>query len=668
LLASQMFHIIHAVIFGVCVWIMFDPPFSPSQLSQGFQALTFYYLSALAIGYYCGYFLLVFGKKAVPSRRNPRPQPALPGALKPLAPVVLWGTYALSTLLMVTLIYKNLPLIRACNDDTLQRYADLTLASLPVKNGILLSDSEGLTSSRQTRTLLIQADLARLGRSKDYLVVDTQSLNWAAYHHFLHEKFPGWPEIPDDRKMYEVKPAVILGVLNQLAKSNSLCYLNPSFGYYFELFYQEPHGLAYLLKTLPSDTLMPPPLSAGLIAENQKFWDAAMENEFPRLENQLKPYDPTANVNPANWLIMHLHGQADPNPNAVLAASLYSRALNYWGVDLQRASDLTNAATCFAAARKINSDNVVAGFNLDFNHTLQTGGEINFDPGRVNTDEFGKSRDWNSLMNANGPFDEPSFLFVNSAIIARSGLIRQTVAPFNRVAQLVPNNPAVRVWLAQLYLYNRLPDLALKTLHDPLTEPKRFGLDATNATGVNTLAAFAYLQKNDTARGVALLQNEIALHPDNTNLLTTAAQAFMTRGLFTNALQVIEHRLDQTPDDPQWLFGKGFANLQMSNYVAAITAFTRVQEVSTNDPMSRFYRAYAYLQSGRLNEAKADYTALASSYTNAFQIAFGLGEVAWRQHDTNEAIRHYEAFLAGAPTNAPEAKTVRERLTELRGP
>lgn len=364
---------------------------------------------------------------------------------------------------------------------------------------------------------------------------------------------------------------------------------------------------------------------------------------------------------------MHLHGQADPNPNAVFVANLYSRALDYWGVDLQRAGLLAEAADAFTSAHKINPDNVVAEINLEFNRTLQSGDPVKVEPGRVNADEFGKSRNWNALMNANGPFDDPSFLFVNSALIARSGLMRQTIAPFNRVCQLAPDFLPARIWLAQLYLYNRLSDQALNTLHEPLTQPKRFGLNTTNSTGVNTLAAFAHLQKNEPKRGVEMLEQEISLHPDDTNLLTTVAQALFTRGLFSDALHVIDRRLAQVPDDPQWLFGKGFASLQMSNYNQAITAFTRVQEISTNDPMSRFYRAYAYLQTDRLNDARADYAALENSYTNSFQIEFGLGEVAWRQHNTNEAISRYEQFLSTAPTNAAEIKVVRERLTELRG-
>ena len=62
-LTSFMFHLIHAVFLVVCLWVAFDPPFSPRHLGLGLPFLTFYYLGALSVGYYCGYFLLVFGRK-----------------------------------------------------------------------------------------------------------------------------------------------------------------------------------------------------------------------------------------------------------------------------------------------------------------------------------------------------------------------------------------------------------------------------------------------------------------------------------------------------------------------------------------------------------------------------------------------------------------------------
>ena len=59
-LASLMFHFVHAVFLILCIWVAFDPPFSPREKGFG---LTLYYLSALGVGYYSGYFLLVFRKE-----------------------------------------------------------------------------------------------------------------------------------------------------------------------------------------------------------------------------------------------------------------------------------------------------------------------------------------------------------------------------------------------------------------------------------------------------------------------------------------------------------------------------------------------------------------------------------------------------------------------------
>ena len=50
-----------------------------------------------------------------------------------------------------------------------------------------------------------------------------------------------------------------------------------------------------------------------------------------------------------------------------------------------------------------------------------------------------------------------------------------------------------------------------------------------------------------------------------------------------------------------------------------------------------------------------------------FRSACGLGEIAWRQHDTNEAIRNYKIYLANANTNTEEATNVMQRLRELKG-
>jgi tetratricopeptide (TPR) repeat protein len=342
--------------------------------------------------------------------------------------------------------------------------------------------------------------------------------------------------------------------------------------------------------------------------------------------------------------------------------------VNFWGVQLQRAGELEKAATAFARATRINPDNVVAEINLAFNQNLRAGTIAPVDLSKTTSDQFGKYRDWSAVLNANGPFDEPSFCLAEGLVIAgQNGFYRQAVASFARVRELAPNNLAARLWLAQIYAICRQPDRALEALHDPLTHPEQFSLARTNLTDLNLIVATACFQKNDLAQGARLFEAEIARHPADDGLRSSAMQIFVNHGLFTNALGLVEEKLRLVPDDPDWLFNKGYILIQTKAYDDAIDALTRVLAIQTNNSNALFDRAIAGLNSGKLDAARADYRTLQQTLTNSFQVAYGLGEIAWRQHDTNEAIRNYKLYLANASTNTDEAKIVGERLRTLKG-
>ena len=657
-LTSFLFHLVCAAFLIFCIWMAFDPPFSPRHLNLGTPLLTLYYLGALSIGYFSGYFLLVFGE--VPSSRV---QPPRPDPFQFLDPLVIVGVWVLAAAAVTGLAYRNAPQIRDTNDDIFKKYASFAEENLPPSGGILLSDDT-------FHLFLVEAALVRDGRAKDFLPLDTQSLNWPAYFRFLHNKFPKkWPELVSPKEVKPVNPIELVGALTMLAKSNELYYLHPSFGYYFEQFYQESHGLACKLKTLPSDTLLPPLPDKNQIAENQAFWARVKTQAFAPIKRAVTPPDPNA---PCSWgqqMLDILHVPREQNQNAILAGTFYSRSLNFWGVQLQRAGDLTNAAAYFAMAKEVNPDNFVAQINLRFNQSLRAGKSVPLDLSKTTSDQFGKYRDWNQALNANGPFDEPSFCFVEGLnLAAQNGFFRQAVAPLARVRELEPDNLVARLWLGQIYVMFHLPDRALDALRDPLEQPERFSLAKTNETQLNVIAAAAYFQKNDPAQGTQLLETEIARHPTNDDLLLTAAQIYLARGLFTNALTVIDLKLRLTPNDPAWLFNRGYVSVQSKAYDDAIDAFSRVLAIQTTNSAARFNRALAYLASGKLEAARADYKTLQQSLTNAFQIAYGLGEIAWRQHETNEAIRNYKLYLANANTNTAEATNVIQRLRELKGP
>jgi tetratricopeptide (TPR) repeat protein len=664
-LTSFMIHVIHATLLLVCVWVAFDPPFSPRHLGFGPSFLTFYYLGALSAGYLTGYFLLIFGRRvgerAGGSPRMPREQK--PDPLRPLYRLVYAGVWLFTAFAATGLVYKNLPQIRNVNDDTCKTYGALVAENLPSQGGICLSDSGDLR-----RTALLHAALVREGRAGDFLLVDTASLGAPSYHAFLHKMSPTkWPDtISASEQTNGISPQHLIGLMAMLAKTNALYYLNPSFGYYFEQFYMEPHGLVLELKTLPGDTLLPPLPDNKLVAANDAFWNRAQKLALDPVIHAIAPPDPTSAASIGENLLRRFHVMRELNPNATVVGQLYSCGLNFWSVQIQRANDLKTAASDFETAVRLNPDNVVAHVNLDFNHSLQAGQTVPIDLTKATADQFGKYNSWISLLGDNGPFDEPSFTFQYGVILMRGGLSRQAVAPFHRVHELAPDNLAARLWLAQCYLASHLPDLTLDMLREPIAQPEKFSRAGTDSSQLNILAAAAYFQKKDNDRGIELVQAEISSQPTNEVLWLTAAQVYLKLGLYTNALSIIDRKLQDAPEDPTWLFGKGFASIQIKNFNAGITALTHVLSIQTTNHDARFYRAIAYLQSGQLDAARADYEKLGQTFTNSYQIPYGLGEIAWSKHETNEAIKQYEAYLAVANTNTAEATNIIERLKSLK--
>jgi tetratricopeptide (TPR) repeat protein len=651
-LANLLFHFAHAVFLVVCIWVAFDPPFSPRERGFG---LTLYYLSALSVGYYSGYFLLVFRRELGTRFQMQGPQFNFLNFLA----VTVVGLLFLAA--GVGLTYKNAPLIRAANDDTFQRYASLAVENLPRTGGMLLSDDS-------QRLYLAEAALTREGRAKRFVFLDTQSLIWPAYHRILHKEYPKrFPDTVAASETNSISPLRLFVLLGDLAKTNELYYLHPSFGYYFEEFYLEPQGLIYRLKTLPSDMLLPPLPDKDEIAENETCWSRAERQAFPAIERALATPPPDELQSWGKRMLTLLHAAREQNLNALVAGSYYSRGLDYWGVELQRAGVLAAAAAHFETARKLNPDNAVAKINLQFNHSLQKGEPVPLDLAKTSLDQFGGYNSWSKVLDADGPFDEPSFCFANGFVWIRNGFFRQALALFTRVSQLEPDNLAARLWLAQLYDINHLPDRALGVIQTVRADPQKFPLDENNAMQLAVIGAAAYFQKNDLSHGTQLLETEISRNPTNDAFLATAVQFYMAKDLFTNALTVINSRLRDAPDDANWLFRKSLVYLQLKDYDEAIPVLNRLLSLQTNNSAARFNRAIAYLDSGKLDKARADYEKLSQTFTNSFRIDYGLGEIAWRQHQTNDAIKYYKLYLAHANTNTAEATNVLQRLRELQG-
>jgi tetratricopeptide (TPR) repeat protein len=653
-LANLMYHGIHAIFLCVCVWLAFDPPFSPRQRGLG---LTLYYLIALSAGYYAGYFLLIFGKK------HPRA-----GEFQPILVVlanraIITLVWLLAILAVAGLVYKNKPLVSAINGNSLAQYASLQAGKLPRGGAIVLSDS-------RTQLFLTKAELAREGRAKDFLLLDTTSLLYPQYHRYLHWESPEkWPLLVAPTNSAMLNPVGMVGMLSMLNRSNELYYLQPSFGYYFEQFYPEPHGLVYKLKLLPNDTLLPAAPDNNLIAENEAFWADAQSQTLKSVEDTLALPDPNSPEPFAQKILARLHIPREQSISDLFVGACCSRCLDFWGVEQQRTGFLTTAAESFKTALQLNPDNAVAQINLKFNEALRAGQHPRVDLNQDTSDQLGKYSSVGDAISEGGPFDEPAFCYqVGYIMINDNGFFRQAAAPLERVCELDPNFFPARSLLARIYGMNHLPNRMLTVLRAPIEKPETFSLDLADSAELHVLAAAAYFQLDDPARGSQMFEMEISRDPGNDALLSTVEKVYLSRGMFSNALVVADNRLKLTPDDPKWLITKGYVENQLKQYNDAIKTLTRVIAVQNDNGDALFQRARAYYLSGNLGAAQTDYESLQKIRPNSPVLAYALGEIAQQQHNTNEAIQNFELYLRTAPTNTDEAKSVSEQLHKLKQP
>ncbi len=663
-LASGAMIVAHGFLLACCLWITLDPPFGPRQLVIDSQArvplLSFYYLGALSVGYFAGYFLLIFGSRPINQRQRTRPPQR-------------WfnrAVFGLVCLLIIAvpsaLAFKNLPRIQEGRDlaSAMDRYCAAIESELPAKDAVVLSDVPVMLYALQAYQVRQQ-----LGRND--LFVDTAGVakSWR-FISMLDQRHPrDNPGAILDRANAEPSQVDCVHFLENLSTRHEVYYLQPSFGYYFERFYAQPRGLLYQLTEYPTNDWSPPPLSAAQIAENRAFWRDA-SNDVESLIRTLRPTRPIA-TNAWESIAEEVFFTPETNRTAVELAQMYSRALNYWGVALQRTAArddqevLREAGQCFDVAQQLNPQNGPALINLEFNRDLRQ----HLKPAPFETYEEklpGNYRYWYEAINDGGPFDDPNFCAGFGQLLRQGKNFRQAIQEFQRVETLLPDDPRPPMLLAQTYfgvptqnplLYYAFPtpgaalfDAAAATDRTLKITPAE-----TNAWFLKTLCTLdlgAYLQArtNDTSRPFP-----------------------SSAGAYAASLAAADQVLQRVTNDPTTLSYKAVDLMQLKRYGDAVPLWSYLITTQSNKTQFHLTRAIAYFQMNKFDAAKSDYEAVIKAAPNAFTAYYGLGEIAYTNRNYPEALSNYELYLSTAHSNAPpsfrdsgEFKAVEARVNELK--
>lgn len=659
MLTKGVFHLTHALLLGVCVWAAFDTGFSLRDAQSKFSFLDFYrdkmlplyFLSALSIGYFAGYFLLVFRPV---TQRFYRSNTTLSKILNHASVSVICAVLLFAPL---GLLYKNLPQIRITNGPAWREFASALTENLPPR-AVLLSD-------RSDVLLLAQGCLAQSGKAKDFVFAETRWLKLPDYHRFEKARYPEvWPDLPKamSRKDFRFGDSALVNLLGLLQEKLPVYYLHPSFGAFFENFYQVPHGLVYEFKQYPTNTVISaPPLPEAIFAENEAFWKQHEPN-MRQLLPFINPPGPGAKPTFRRYWMQHMHISFETNATAAAVGSLYSLALNTLGTQDQRLGRLEAAGRHFAEAGEYSPNNLVAAANIEFNTKLRTDKRVVADSPKAFEKRFGEFGNWEQILDQDGLFDTATGCLAQGIVFARGGLIRQGAQSFERVLSLDPDNLLGRFWLAQSYIRSRTPEKAL-----PLIEQLKAHADAWNDASI-TAADILRLElgadyANRKIEKVSRTIEGLTVRSE----LDTAIQTCMNFRDYTNALVGVEKRLQATPDDVPALVTDGFANMCLSNFVAAIPPLNRAVSLQPTNSNARLFRAVAYLQSGRLDEAQHDYDTLEKTDpAKKLETNYGFAELARLKKDTNTAIRYYQLCLSEMPQNSPRAQFITDRINSLK--
>ena len=655
-LQTWIYRALRASLLLACLWLAFDPTVSPRQIvlrQFGFPLplLSFDYLNALGTGFLAGNLLLAFQTGSSHRSRSGWLRQFSRRAGRMVAPMLVVG----SGLLTVGLAARNAPAVTLANRHPLEGFGDLAARSLPVEGGVILSDDP-------QKLAVFQAALSHRKETHRWLPVDTRSLPVPEYRARLERERPcGWLT---DASRHELKPAEMLPLLDQVAQSNRLFYLHPSFGYFFEWFYLQPYKAVYEMKRFGTNRFNGPPLSSSELDQTEKFWNEAWPTEQePVSQTSSEQHAGSSKIR--ETLVQQFHLSTIPPQQSRLLGEWYSVALNNWGVELQRNGRLLEAHRWFEQAIALNTNNLAALVNRQCNTNLLAGNKMNLRGVDTLAGQLGKLQRLSLIMSHCGPFDSPGFCFLLGNLYQQNGLSRQAVQQFERVETLAPGTQAPEFALAQLYSRGRMDDKVFETVNRLRNQTQTSPVKDVVDVDLSLLEANSWLSQTNPARARSVLQSIVKQHPDDRRTFNLVLQAYLASGDFTNALQLVAGRLAGNPDDAMGLINQAVILMHLNDYSNAIPVLNHALAV-TNAPVARLNRAIACMQTGDYAAAEADFWILEKTPASAGMAHYGLAAIAERRQDTNLAIHHLELCLSNVPVGNPQWKQASERLQALK--
>jgi len=634
-----------------CCWLAFDPalggrPLMPPLAGQ-LPRLAFDFLNGLGAAFLVGNLLLAAHLMARDDYQ-----------FRPAAIRIPWRRWsvplgvAVLAVVVAGLLCRNAPVVCRTNFHPLEQFGAEAVDSLPAGRGVVLSDFPA-------KLMVFQVALARAHRTADWLAVDTVALPKAQYRAGLERRLPaGWLT---EQTRHDLTLVETLGLLEQVARSNRLCYLHPSYGLYFERFYAQPAGVIQELKLRGRDPLAVPAVSSADLEASEQFWTRLWDRELSALTPRPRA---TGDVR----MLARFGLTPAPRAQDLALGGLYSIALEAWGVTLQQHGRLQEARTCFERVLLLNSNNLSARFSLNCNTNLLAGQRLGVGDFR----KVGSPAQMSEALKNFGPFDDPTMDCFLGAVLLADGYLAQAASQFERVRVLAPGFQDSELALPRIYNGMQMPErsrAAAGALRQEL-----FNLAGTNspltASRDLTLAVEecrAWLTQTNPASARDALQAVVKRHADDPQIAISVARAFLELDDPADAGPLIDARLTNAPEDVQALNTKAIILIRSEHAAEALPYLDHALAL-TNDPVLRLNRAMAHIANQDFGPARSDLADLQRRGFAAGPVDYQLALLAEHEADTNAAAHYLQLCLSNTPVGGQLWRTAEVHLRQLTAP
>jgi tetratricopeptide (TPR) repeat protein len=361
--------------------------------------------------------------------------------------------------------------------------------------------------------------------------------------------------------------------------------------------------------------------------------------------------------------------------DALYLAGYYSRGLNTWGVALQRSSNPNEAGKMFSRAVGMNTNNVAAQINADFNKTLRAGKPQSKENPQMLEEQLGKYRSWDSVLFENGGFDEPYVCARLGGIFQEQGFFRQSIQELQRVLAFQPTNTMAQFSLTTAYISGGWPDVALEYLAKLRRELPG---NSSNHVQLAVLESSAYFGKKDVKRAeehlkktrteypnsplllqslfeiynrsgdytnaIATLDEQLKLSPTNTYTLMQKAEMFANMEQYDKAKTILDDIIAKDPRHVPALLYKGFLDVQVKDFSDALAVADKVLQIDPDNPQALTYEGIAYMEQKQYDKAIKSLTKGLEKVPGNVAIRRNRAIAYLRADKLDEAQKEYESL------------------------